>query len=85
MGFRVEEGEALESRVEKRADAWVLTRACGLAREFLLVATLLERGAGGVDLLGGDGLVVELDAGAPSAVGARPMVERTRLGLGDEL
>src|SRR5579871_3886604 len=85
MGVGVEEGEALEGRVEKSADAGVEARARRPARELLLLAPLLERGAGGVDLLGGDGLVVELDAGASAAIGARPVVERARPALGDEL
>src|SRR6185437_8819002 len=84
MFFGVEQCEALEGFVEESADAGVLARARGPASQLLLLAPLLERGAGGVDLLGGDGLVVELDAGAPTAIGARPVVERARPGLGDE-
>ncbi len=84
MFFRVEQGEALEGFVEKRADAGVLPRARGPACELLLLAPLLERGARGVDLLGDDGLVVELDAGPLTAIGARPVVERARPGLDDE-
>ena len=82
--FGVEEGEAPEGVVEESAHDGVLAGQRSQAGAILLLAALLKRSAGSVDLLGGDGLVVELDAGAATAIVARSVVERTRPGLGDE-
>ena len=82
--FGVEEGEAPEGVVEESAHDRVLAGQCGQAGAILLLAALLEGGAGSIDLLGGDGLVVELDAGAATAIVAGSVVERTRPGLGDQ-
>ena len=62
--------------VEERAHVGILASLEGRAGELLLLASRFERGARLVDLLFGDGLVVELDAGAPAAIGARPVVKR---------
>jgi hypothetical protein len=82
--FGVEEVEALEGTVEQSADAGVQARARGPSGQLLLVASLLEGGACGVDLLGGDVLAVEVDAGAPAAIGTGAVVEGARPGLRDE-
>ena len=84
VALRVEELELLEGVIEESAHPWVLSRQGGQSRAVLLLATLIERGARCVDLLSGDGLVVELDAGASPAIVARAMVEGARPGLRDE-
>ena len=82
--FGVEEGEAPEGVVEESAHDRVLAGECGQPGAILLLAALLKGGARSIDLLGGDGLVVELDAGAATAIVAGSVVERTRPGLGDQ-
>ena len=82
--FGIEQVEAKEGFVEKSTDARVLPSARSGSREQLLLASLLEGSAGGVDLLRGDGQAVELDAGASCAVLAGAVVEGAGPGLDDE-
>ena len=84
MAVGIDEAETREGVVEQRAHMGLLASLERRAGEVLAPAARFERSARLVDLLGGDGLVVEVDPGAAAAIGPRTVVQDAGAGLDDE-
>src|SRR5687768_5469217 len=78
MALGIEQAEACEGVIEKRAHGRVEARGARLSCELLFAQALMERLFGGLSLFGRELNAIELDASAPVAIASWCAIESSK-------